>query len=301
MIFWIEGIAPVGSIDPIESALAILLIYWVALYQYLTRVGTRALHSFRPLLDMDDSEFDRLSYELGTLPHGLGRLAVILGLGLQAAALPVDPRLNAILSSGNTLLYSVEAITNTFLGIAFFCLVIRSIRQLRMVSDIHARAENINLLDLSPAHAFAALTSRTAIGVILVVILGYVYEASLDFDTAALDVFLYLAIALLAIVIFVGPLLGMRARLEDAKDRALADVNGLLRAANERLHGKIRSDDNKNMREATSAIAALIRERKLLEKTSTWPWDTATIRGFASTLLLPIFLLVVSQLIERFF
>ena len=301
VVFWIEGIAPFASFDLIESLLSLLIIYWVALYQYLTRVGTRALLAFRPLLDVSDSEFNQLDYELATLPRSLGRLSVFLGLLLQVVSIPFDPRLNAILSAGNILLYSVEIITTTFLGITFFCVVIRSIRQLRMVGRLHLRAANINILDLSPAHAFAALTSRTGMGVILIMIVGYLYESSFDLETTAVDIFLYLSIATLAIVIFVAPLAGMRARLEDAKDRALSKVNTLLRVATERLHRKISDDDHKNMRQATAAISSLIAERDLLHKTSTWPWDTRTLRGFASTLLLPIFLLLVSQLIERIF
>ena len=53
--------------------------------------------------------------------------------------------------------------------------------------------------------------------------------------------------------------------------------------------------------QAATAITTLIRERELYARISTWPWDAGTIRGFASTLLLPIFLLLVAQLIERFF
>ena len=299
IILWIDGTLSVGSIDPLETTFSIIVIYWLALYHYLSRVGSRSLQSFRPLLDVDDSEMEQIDFRLAALPRGMGRLAIILGLLLQAASILGDPAIAPNLDAGNTLFVVGDIVFTTFVSITFFCLVIRSIRQLRMVGSLHARAKNISMLDLRPAHAFAALTSRTGISLIFILVIGYAYSPS-SFSTA-LDALTFVAIALLAIVIFVGPLAGMRARLEKAKDRALSEVNALLHTANERLHSKVRKNDNKDMRETHSAISALIAERELLEKTSTWPWDTRTIRGFASTLLLPIILLLVTQLIERFF
>ena len=298
IILWLDGTLPLGSIDPLETSASIVIIYWLALYHYLTRVGSVALRSFRPLLDADDSEVAKLDYELATLPRSLGRWAIILGLFLQAATILGDPA--SFGNPANAYYFAGNIIFLTFVMFTFFALVIRSIRQLRMVSGLHDRATNLYLLDLAPAHAFAAFTSRAGIGIILILIIGYVYQPNASFNSA-LDVFLYIAISMLAIVIFVGPLAGMRARLEDAKDRALSEVNTLLRTATERLHRKISDDDSKNIREATAAISSLVAERDLLQKTSTWPWDTRTLRGFASTLLLPIFLLLFSQFIERFF
>jgi hypothetical protein len=45
----------------------------------------------------------------------------------------------------------------------------------------------------------------------------------------------------------------------------------------------------------TSALA----ERDLLMKLSTWPWTTATIRGFGSALLLPVVIFVITRGIDR--
>jgi hypothetical protein len=49
-----------------------------------------------------------------------------------------------------------------------------------------------------------------------------------------------------------------------------------------------------------TAIKALIRKRQMLENISTWPWNPGIIRGFATTLLLPVFLRLVIQLLEGF-
>lgn len=53
------------------------------------------------------------------------------------------------------------------------------------------------------------------------------------------------------------------------------------------------------MGDTKDAIAALMRERELIKSVSTWPWDPRMIRGFASALLLPVFLWLITRLLER--
>jgi hypothetical protein len=115
----------------------------------------------------------------------------------------------------------------------------------------------------------------------------------------ALDVFLYAAIALLAVTVFAVPLEGMHGRLQDEKNRALRELTTLLRTASNRLHRDVLANEYEDMGRSKDAISALFLELERLEKTSTWPWDPSTIRGFASTLLLPIFLIQETRFLER--
>jgi hypothetical protein len=103
----------------------------------------------------------------------------------------------------------------------------------------------------------------------------------------------------LAIAIFVLPVMGMRDHLEQEKQRVLDETSDLLQSTSASLHSKIGKRDYDDLGGMETAISAIIRERELLEKISTWPWDSKTIRGFASTLLLPIFLWLVTRLLER--
>lgn len=298
-MFWIDGSMPVGSFDPISTIFAFFVAYWPALYQYLTRVGSRALQAFRPLLEEDDPEIARIDYELATLPRRLGRLAIPLGFGLAIVTILGDPAPYGDIVPQTALPYVGDIAITGLMGSTFFCLLIRSIRQLRMVSRLHARATKINLLELRPAHAFSGLTARTGAGVILVLIVGYVSDPLTS--ASAIDLLLSVATALLSLAVFVVPIIGIRDRIEEEKERALHETNDLLRAASDRLHNRVRSDNYQGMGDTNDAIEALIRERGLIEKISTWPWDPRTLRGFASALLLPIFLWLVTRLLERLF
>lgn len=299
VFIWLAGIEEVGSIDPANSSFAFFVFYWIALYQYLTGIGSRSLKTFRPLLDADDSEFDRIDYELGTLPRRHGLWAIPIGLGFAALEILGETAPYGDFGPQTIPLYAFDIALTSFVVSTFYCLIIRSIRQLRIVWKLNAQATNINLLKLDPAHAFSALTARTGIGVIVVLIYGYIVDPP-DF-TSFLDISVDVGVALVAIAIFVLPVMGIRDRLVKEKQRALDENSDMLQVAIDSLHSKVEERDFAEFAGSESAINALIRERELLEKIPTWPWDPRTIRGFGSALLLPIFIWVVTRLLERFF
>jgi hypothetical protein len=296
-IFWIDGSAPAGSFDPFNTSYAIFAIYWLALYHYLTLPGSRALRTFRPLLDLPDGEIARINYELGTLPRRVGWIAIPFGIGIAILEALGDSASFGELIPQTALPYVGDFVITGFLASAFLCLLIRSIRQLRMVSKLHTQAVNINLLELGPAHAFSDLTARTGIGVILLLILAYAVDP-LSFGTAS-DLFMTIATVLVAIAVFILPIMGIQKRIEEERDRVLHRIHDLLNIARGRLHNQVRSNTFENMGETKDAIEALVHERKLFKDVSTWPWDPKAIRAFASALLLPIFLWLVTRLLER--
>lgn len=116
-----------------------------------------------------------------------------------------------------------------------------------------------------------------------------------------LNLFATIISVFLGILIFTLPLIGMRNRLIKEKSQRLKQINEFLQLTIERIHSKINDQEDTDMQEANSTMSALIQERALIEKVSTWPWDTGTIRGFVSTLLLPIVIWLITRLLERFF
>lgn len=297
IVRWIDGSAPVGSYGSFQGIFPPFVFYFLALYHYLTRVGSHSLQTFRPLMNAEEAEFARIESELATLPRGLGWLSI----GLAVATTPnffLSGQAFGDLQPNTALPYFVAALAAVFFGATIFCLIARSIRQLRMVYRLHAQATNINLLKLEPAHAFSGLTARTGIGVILLLALGYLRTPADDF--AGWMVASYVLMGAPAIVIFAVPVMGMRDRLIEEKRRVLHETSDLLQSTSDNLESKLRVEDYKDVQGMETALRALIRKREMLQKVSTWPWNPATIRGFASTLLLPIFLWLMTRLLERF-
>lgn len=297
--FWIDGSVPFGTIDPYNTFFAVFVVYWIGLYQYLMRVGVWALRGFRPLLEADDAEVAAIQFELSTLPAWLGWLAAALGLAFAILAFLGDPTPYGEIIPNSPVVVVLDIAITTLLSATFFGVLVRSIRQLRMVRRLHARATKINLLGLGPAHAFSSLTARTGIGIILLLVFGYLYDPAQGGDP--LSVATYAGCAILAILTFVVPVIGIRGQIEREKELTLDRTTRLLQSTIDTLHQDVARKDFSQAKETEAAIRALSLERDLYAKVSTWPWNPAAFRGFASALLLPLVLWLVTRLLERLF
>jgi hypothetical protein len=299
VVLWVDGSVPVWAYGSIPGIFPPFVFYFLALYHYLTRVGSRSLQAFRPILEMDEAEIARTDYELASLPRWLGWIAPLLALITTPPYFTGDRLAFGSLVPHTVLPVIVAVAGAVFFGATIFGVLFRSFRQLRMVHELHIQATNINLLKLGPAHAFSRLTARTAIGVVLITVLGYIYDPSAISSSFILVAYLFFAA--LGVVIFVVPVIGMRERLEQEKTQALGEATDMLIMTTGLLESKIRDHDFADLRGIETAIKALTRKREQIDKISTYPWDTQTLRGFASTLLLPIFLWLVTRVLARFF
>ncbi len=306
-IFWIDGGLQLGAFNAGLSIFAFYALYWIALYHYLNRHASRALKSFRPLLDASDSEIHKIDFDLTTLPRNLGWLALLFGIVTGIMEIPgnLAATLGPVADQAHTALpVAYFTLVTIFFSAAFFAVVFRTIRQLRLVSKLHERAIGIDLLSLNAPHAFSAFTARIGLGLILLLVIISIPapgENVSAYSVSVFEVVSYAGMALLAIAVFVVPLGGMRNRLQREKNRALGEVDELYRTASGRLYGDVRNNTYEDMGRTKDAISALLIHRDRLDKISTWPWDPRTLRGFTSALLLPIFLLLAAQLLERLF
>ena len=296
---WIDGSVPFGRIGSIPGIFAPVVFAFLALYHYLIRIGSCSLLAFRPLLDVNETEFARINYELSTVPRKLDWLVIPVSGVMGYPFLVGNPATWGNLVPNTSLPLATAWIIISFFNITVFILIARIIRQLGMIRKLHAQATNINLLKLKPAHAFSTLTSRTAIGFILIAIAGFFNDPAAI--NSVWNIFTYISLVLVTITVFIAPIIGLRDFLEKEKEKKLNETSDLLQDTTESLHNKVKNKDYADIGGMETAISALIRERELLEKISTWPWDTSTIRGFASSLLLPIFLWLVTRFLDRFF
>jgi len=108
-------------------------------------------------------------------------------------------------------------------------------------------------------------------------------------------------IAFMAIAVFIVPLIGIRGLLSEKKTSELHRMEDLIQLTNEQLHQKVTRGDYDDLGGIQSALNMLTRERDQIKSVPTWPWNPGTLRGFASTLILPVFLRYVYQLVENLF
>ena len=299
VVFWIDGSLEPGSFHPIRLLDSGYIVFPTVLYHYLTSVAGRSVQAFRPMLKAPGSDQDSLEYQFTHLPRRIGWLAIVLGSGIAVPSVLSDPASVGASAAITVLPIIYQSIALSITISSVLVVMLQTFRQLRLVVDLHQKASEINLFDLAPTHAFANLTARASLGLIGLVLFialgGIVEQAGLD-ETQLVFI---AVMGILAVAMFFLPLLGMRNRLKDEKALLLRQTNLRIQQTTGRIHDQVDSNRHENISDLKEAMSALIEERNLLIGLSTWPWDPGTFRGFATTILLPILLWLVTRLLER--
>jgi len=294
-ILWIGGDYPPGQFQPAESGYAGYSVYMLALMHYLNGVAGAKIESFRPALGRSAPEYERLRYELTTLPARQAALAGLAGVTITAVLFAIDQldaaadTLHPAVLAGR---FVVEGLTLGLLAV----LIYHTMHQLALVSRIHALASRIDLFDPAPLYAFSNLTARTGIGLVLLVAYGFLIDPVINVVAVVLTG-LVLGVAAAA---FVLPLRGMHDRIVVEKERLQLQADSRFKATLADLHRSVDERDLSVADGLNKTLASLQLEREALARIPTWPWQAATFRGFVSALLVPLVLWLIIRGLERF-
>jgi hypothetical protein len=295
-LLWITGSQLAGEVDSRLWVAALLSAFAVALKNVLDGTARRAFQEFKPALG-PDHDLVALESSLVSIPDRVAITAVAVAEVVITIGYFSDPNEAAYILSRPLVEQAVVLMTN-WLSIAITgVLLVSIVRQLSAVSRLH-RLATVDLFDPGPAHAFARLTSATAIGVIL-------FTAVVLADPAAAsDTILFSvqagALLLVAAAAFGLPLRGMAGRLAAEKAALLRAVNGRIKVTTGRVHAAVDADDRPAGAGLNDLLASLIAERDLIAKLSPWPWSAGTIRGLGSALVLPVVVWAITRALERY-
>jgi hypothetical protein len=299
LIHWYDGSYPVGVVYPFHLVLTGTIPYTLALIHYLDRVAESALLKFRPALDVTDSEYAELRYQLTTLPARQTILASLIGVGIAALALSLAPeswsRPAAFVTSTVSMGFTIVLTVMMWWLVGAFGY--HTVHQLRLVSRIFARYTQINLFRLIPLYAFSGLSARTTLGLLLPL---YAWYAVLPdtFDRSG-NVISAVVANVIAGLIFVWPLLGIHRLLVDEKERLHAEGAQRLEAAIANLHARMDSGQLEGVENLTKAMEGLEINHRAVSRISTWPWSPETLRGLVAALLFPLIVYLGQWLLQR--
>ena len=186
----------------------------------------------------------------------------------------------------------------------FFVLLVRSVGQLRLIGRIHATATGLSLYERDTHHAFSRLTVRVAIGLVMPVylwtVLAFVNQGSFG-AMSSFDTGIVVFVLVVSSVVFVLPLNGMHLRLVSEKSRLLQEVDRRVDAASQQLHRRLDARAFGKVAGFRDALSALMIEKDNLRRISTWPWEAETMRGFLSSIGVPVILWFITMYLGRIF
>ena len=282
---WIDDTLQLGTFDVYRSSVPVYAVSSLALVHYLNRVARRALAAFRPALGAADTEYERLEYELVTLPRSGTWITLALSLVFTASFVNFTPYLGPLFRrSPGVAIAEIVVYAFAFGMIAVW--LYHTIRQLRMVSLIHASATDVNLFRLTPLYAFSSLTAQTGIGLLLMNYFSVLTDPA-TFVNLALITLVGVA-SLVAIACFILPLRGMQGRIAAEKKRLRAEASNRLEKTIQQLYTHADSNDLSEVGALNQLILSLVTTREIIEKIPTWPWEPGTLISFISVFLLPL-------------
>ena len=283
LFVWAAGALPWGAVVPEIVPPPLLFAYFAWFLGVLKRTAGESFDQFRPALLEGNHNPAAYRFALTSTSDRqavvtMAAAVVVIDLLYYTQVRPTLPPTPPAIEAATAVLWS--------LGVAVGgVLLLQAVRQLRLVGRLSASADNIDIFRPNPVNAFSRVTALTAAGILAFVVL-FIASNPTQPPPFVLQETLMVGLAVLS---FVYPLRGMHGRL--AREKAQ-----LQDKAQDRLKGEY-----SHVAHLNNALLALQAEREVLAKLPTWPWSVGALRGFATALLLPIGLFVLTRLIERFF
>jgi hypothetical protein len=250
---------------------------------------------------VDEDAYEELARELVRTPAAWALVAIPLGAASAYLSIGDNPEGYDLVPGVSAVMIGWEyslAIATQWILLAFAA---HTIHQLRVVTRIHAQNVRVDLFRLDPLYAFASLTAWTGIAILATMVYGvgalYVVSSALY---SIVDFALFLSFIALAIGSFLLPLLGLHARIQEAKDRHRAAAGEALATAIREVETHIAARDYSGMSELSDGVAAATSAVNTISRVSTWPWRPDTIRGFVGAIGLPVLIYAITAVISRF-
>jgi hypothetical protein len=298
-LLWWNQKLPVGEVDPPRLFFVVVVPYLLWVRFNLDRVACAALENFRPALTVDEDEFQRLRYELTTLPARTSRAVTALAVIVFAVNWARAPEW--LLAQYAPTIASAVLFMGP-LGLFTFAVgalsIAQAVHQLQVVQYLHDRATTIRLFGTKPLYAFSHVAARTGMSLLLLIYYAAAVRPEVLFASPPLKM-LVLAMIVTAVGCFVLPLRGMHRRIAAEKDRALAQTALRFEALTARLHERIEQGDLADADKLAMQLSGVVTERDALSRVSTWPWEPATVMVFITTMVLPAIVWMLQRVLER--
>lgn len=288
----------VGEVFAFPIVYIVTIPYVLGLMHHLDTVAAQSLVRIRPLMTVDGAEYDRLLYQLTTLPARTTVLAALFGVAFSLTTLNWIPHPVKVaeLHFAETALslsfnHGLTLLIGGILGVLYY----HTLHQLRVVQRVFALCSRLDLYRLRPIYAFSTLSAQTAVGVVLVIYVWYIC-APLLFNIGIAGLMLVTGFSLL---IFVVPLLTARRLLIEEKYRCLGENGERQRRTVEELHRRIDSGSVSDMDSLHKTMASLELEYMTLFRISTWPWERDTLRAVTAALFFPMMVWLTQFVLTR--
>lgn len=298
-IIWLRGQMTPGRLNITVFFNSAWLVEALGLCHFLYAAAGPLLDGYRENVEMSPSEFEHSRYRLIHFPLRGGtavfRLGAVVGYFTSSFSYQRFP--DDVIAR----LMPIYGMIQWSIAFGLVCLAVyQLVRQLGEIQHILSQTRQVNLFDLSPIYAFSR---HTAIGGLWIFFIAYITNMLFSGETFNFENVVVIAqvatFSLLILSAFYLPLRGINERIAGEKERLLQEINRRLESTFERIHAAHDEEEYANMQGLHDLLMALKEEKSTIEEISAWPWKQETLTALISTLMLPIVLSLLQDLIAR--
>jgi len=295
IVAWSAHVLPFGEIDWYYATTGLFFSYYFFANDFLLRSTKSAVSEFLTMLDADENKKRRILFEFANLPaKSTGFLFIVgavLGLFQGIYLLPTAPEMNRAFPVLEVAMYALP------IGVTFITLYLL-FRTSRLIVRLFEEKTNFDIFDQTSIYAISRYSAWMIIVIAIPTYLMFILLPS--WVEMAGNFSIVLIGWLIALTIFWLPLQGVNRKLVSEKRRLLKDVNLRIRANFDLLHSKMDNHEYQNISEIREMITTLQLERDSIKSISTWPWQTGTITGLLSTMVLPLLVGLLINIVSKF-
>lgn len=303
-LLWLDLTLPLWKFDFEAFSNALWVLLGIGIIHSLDRVAMSSSSNFQDASALPPNEYENLQFQIVNMPSKPVLVLTLITPILATLFVFYEPSTFEITSRSSVAFASF--FIRFSLSFLFFPIVVyHSVRQLSLVNTFHKSVGSIDLFDRKPLNAFSKLTSGTGVAWIVLISLNLIVS-SLSGQGALVPAGpFWLLVALIEIVLavtaFILPLVGIRNKMAEAKGN-LQHENALrIRDALASADAAAQSKKLGSIGKLQTLIQTLLAEKKIIDAINVWPWTSATLRGFASAILIPVALIFIQIFIEQLF
>lgn len=274
---------------------AIISVAILAFYYYFDDWIADAVDDSRSISKLDDDQFAHLKHELVVIPRWSHLIVGIIAGGLAIQA--------AIFQYGFTqvnlrdVLVLLEWAITAFLTFGF---VFRIIRLIAMIVRFYSGPIDFNLFNLPPLYELSSVVSRAGLFLLLLWYVNLPLNVNEFVLSSPVALGSALLVALLPFGAFIAPQVVLSRRLNRNKRELATEVSLQLQKTFTKLKEAVVDENLEKIELHRTTANALISELKYIDSIPTWPWRLGTFRIAITTVLLPVVVWLIQQLLDRF-
>jgi len=300
LVLWFQGTFPWGQLDYNRFNFLVWYLFVLFSFEYILSYAEQAVHRFKPIVEMSDEEFEDLSQHFTTISAVEGWIITAIALVFSILAydqmFPWDNNQYGVLRV-------VTVIVSTILLSFAFTLIYLMFNQEVTITRLYKRVTEINIFQLGALNVFSGMSVRIATFAVLAGVLAYLTNVVFVTTEVQNQNFAFFGTAFfgLALAAFFLPTFGIHSRLQEEKERARRENDERINRVFVALHQHVDGTKTSELDELKEQLSALLTFRTEIAKIHTWPWNPEALRGFLSTLLLPLIIWLAQRLLTSFF